>query len=119
MTSGFEKKNVFLDIIKTYNSKWHTGLFYKLVSMNVPGEYVRVIYSYLAQRFFRVTKDGAFSGWRPMLAGIPQGSLLLPLLYSLYTSDIAKYFVSELALYDDAICICDKTKKPKYANLSV
>ena len=121
VTSGFERKMttiaVFLDISKAYDSTWHTGLIYKLVTMNVPGELIRVIDSFLAQRSFRVKMDGAFSGWRPMLAGVPQGSLLSPLLYSLYTSDIPTSIVSELALYADDICIYDQTKKPKYAYL--
>ena len=95
------------------------GLIYKLVTMNVPGKLIRVIDSFLAQRSFRVKMDGAFSGWRPMLAGVPQGSLLSPLLYNLYTADIPTSIVSELALYADDICIYDQTKKPKYAYLSV
>ena len=54
-----------------------------------------------------------------MLAGVPQVSLLSPLLYNLYTSEIAKSIVTELELYADDICIYDQTKNPKYAYLSV
>ena len=46
VTSGFERKMttiaVFLDISKAYDSTWHTGLIYKLVTMIVPGELIRV-----------------------------------------------------------------------------
>ena len=54
-----------------------------------------------------------------MLAGVPQGSILSLMLYNLYTSDIPKSIVSELALYADDICIYDKTKNPKFAYLAV
>jgi Reverse transcriptase (RNA-dependent DNA polymerase). len=54
-----------------------------------------------------------------MLAGVPQRSLLSPLLYNLYTLDIPKSIASDLALYADDICIYDQTRKPKYAYLSV
>jgi Reverse transcriptase (RNA-dependent DNA polymerase). len=64
---------VFMDISKAYDSTCHTGLIYKLVSMDVPDELIRVIDSFLDQRSFRVKTDGAFSGWRPMLDGVPQG----------------------------------------------
>ena len=59
--------------------------------------------------------DGAFSGYTPMLPGVPRGSLL----YNLYTSDIPKSIVSKLVLYADDIYIYHQTKKPKYAYLSV
>ena len=123
VTSAFERKMttvaVFLDISKAYDSTWHTGLIYKLVTMNFPVELIGVIDSFLAQRSLRVKMDGAFSGWSPLLAGVPQGSLLSLLLYNLYTSDIPTSIVSELALYADEICINDLTRKPKYAYLSV
>jgi Reverse transcriptase (RNA-dependent DNA polymerase). len=56
--------------------------------------------------------DGARAEWKPMLAGLPQGAILSPMLYNLYTSDIPISVVSELALYADDICIYDKFKKP-------
>ena len=72
ITSGFELKcstvATFLDISKAYDSTWHTGLPYKLIPMNLPGELIRVIDSFLAHRSFRVKMDKAVSGWRPMLA---------------------------------------------------
>ena len=71
---------VFLDISKSYDSTWHTGLIHKLIQMSVPEELVKVIDSYLAHRSFRVMMDGATSEWRPMLAGVPQGSTLSPML---------------------------------------
>ena len=52
ITSGFERKMttiaVFLDISKAYDSTWHTGLIYKLLYMDFPGELIRVIDSFLA-----------------------------------------------------------------------
>jgi Reverse transcriptase (RNA-dependent DNA polymerase). len=73
-------------------------LIYKLVSMTVPGELNRVIDSFLAQISFRDRMDGAFSGWRPMLAGVPQGSLLSLLFYNLYISDIPVYRIKVSAV---------------------
>ena len=92
ITSGLELKYsivaAFLDISKAYDSTWHTGLIYKLTQMNLSGELIRVIDSFLAQRSFRVKINNAVSGWRTMLARVPQGSAESPMLYNLYTSDI-------------------------------
>ena len=67
ITAGLELKcstiATFLDISKAYDSAWHTGLIYKLIQMNLPGELIRVIDSFLAHRSFRVKMDKAVSGW--------------------------------------------------------
>ena len=67
---------VFLDASKAYDTRWHTGFIYKLLKMEIPLDLVKLIQSFLAQRPFRVRMDGARSNWRPMLAGVPQGSML-------------------------------------------
>ena len=70
--------------------------------MPVPEGLVKVIDSYLPHRSFRVMMDGATLEWRPML-------------YNLYTSDIAKSVQTELAVYADHICIYAKNKNLQYA----
>ena len=66
--------------------------------MNFPGELIRVIDSFLAQRSFGVKMDVVRSGGKPIVAGVPQGAILYPMLYNLYTSDIPCSVVSESAL---------------------
>jgi len=123
ISSGLDKKcstvAVFLDISKAYDSTWHTGLLYKLIQMHVPGELIKVIDSFLAHRSFRVKMDGAVSEWKPMLAGVPQGSTISPMLYNLYTSDIPKAIRTELAVYADDICIYDQNKSARFAQKAV
>jgi len=123
ISAGLDRKwttiAVFLDISKAYDSAWHTGLVYKLIHMGLPGELIKVIDSYLAHRAFRVRMDGAVSEWKPMLAGVPQGSTLSPMLYNLYTSDIPKSTRTELAVYADDICIYNQHKSVRFAHLAV
>ena len=58
ITSGLELKwstvAFFLDTSKAYDSTWHTGLIYKFIQMNLSGELIRVIDSFIAHRSFRV-----------------------------------------------------------------
>ena len=63
--------------------------------------------------------DGAVSEWKSMLAGVPQGSTISPMLYNLYTSDIPKTIRTELAVYADDICIYDQNKSARFAQKAV
>ncbi|GJQ70648.1 hypothetical protein Trydic_g23037 [Trypoxylus dichotomus] len=49
---------------------------------------VRLVHSYLRQRAFKVKLEGQLSTVRTATAGVPQGSAISPLLFSIYTSDI-------------------------------
>jgi Reverse transcriptase (RNA-dependent DNA polymerase). len=54
-----------------------------------------------------------------MLAGVPQGSTLSPLLYNLYTSDIPRSVRTELSVYADDIWIYHKNRSARFAHLAV
>lgn len=78
---------VFLDIAQAFDKVWHEGLIYKLSNL-LPGNYCRLLESYLSSRRYRVAYEGAMSSYYQIQAGVPQGSVLGPILYLLYTRDL-------------------------------
>lgn len=78
---------VFLDVAQAFDRVWHPGLLYKLKSF-LPSTYYLILMSYLKDRTFSVQIGSVHSSPRPIKAGVPQGSILSPLLYSIFTSDL-------------------------------
>ncbi|GFT51154.1 uncharacterized protein TNCV_4817521 [Trichonephila clavipes] len=66
---------------------WHDGLIYKLILFKFPTYLIKIIHSYLDNRTFNVKLNDVLSSQRPILASTPQGSILSPALYNIYTSD--------------------------------
>ena len=95
-----EVRSVFLDISKAFEKVWHEGLLYKLKSMGFSGELYN-LENYLSGRFQRVILNGQNSSWRQVLAGAPQGSILGPLLFLVYTNDLPNKLKSNVKLYAD------------------
>ena len=94
---SFEKKEycaaAFLDISQAFDRVWHDGLLYKL-KKTVPTNYYIFIKSYLEHRHFFVKHCEEVTGLYPISAGVPQGSVMGPILYILFTADLP---VSSLA----------------------
>ncbi|CAH0767816.1 unnamed protein product, partial [Bemisia tabaci] len=78
---------VFLDVAQAFDRVWHERLVDKLFTM-LPCNHVELLSSFLTGRQFRVRYENSTSGFRQIRAGVPQGSCLSPLLYSLFTTDI-------------------------------
>jgi hypothetical protein len=74
---------VFLDIEKAFDTTWHPGLIYKLSKLEFSTSLINLISSFLSQRKFRVSVEGEMATPRQMKAGVSQGSVLSPTLYSL------------------------------------
>lgn len=89
ITDALEKKKycsaVFLDIQQAFDRVWHVGLLFKLKN-NLPAPFYLVLKSCLNQRCFYVKVNNEMSTLRKIQAGIPQGSVVGTVLYTIFTS---------------------------------
>jgi hypothetical protein len=78
---------IFLDIAQAFDRVWHEGLLHK-IELLLLSDYSQLLKSYLTDRYFRVKQGEGYSELKPIKPGVPQGSVLGPVLYLIYTSDI-------------------------------
>ncbi|GBP35724.1 Probable RNA-directed DNA polymerase from transposon BS [Eumeta japonica] len=106
VSEGFKTKQktvvVFFDVVKAFDREWHAGLVSKLYSLQIPDRLILIIQNYLANRYFTFRHERTHSIRRLIRAGVPQASVLCPLLYSAYTNDIPRPTSGvQLALFAD------------------
>ena len=98
---SLEVRGVFLDLSKAFDKVWHDGLIYKLKSLGISGNLLKLIQNYLDNRFQRVLLNGQTSEWKPVKAGVPQGSILGPLFFLVYINDICSNLSTNVKLFAD------------------
>ena len=96
-----EVRSIFLDISRAFDKVWHEGLLYKLKSFGISGNLLNLIKHYLTDRSQRVLLNGQCSNWQPILAGVPQGSILGPLFFLMYINDLPDGLKSNVKLFAD------------------
>ena len=76
---------VFLDVSKAFDRVWHRGLIFKLRQYGIDGDLLTWITDYLDDRKQRVVIKSYMSSFKNVKAGVPQGSVLGPLLFLDYS----------------------------------
>ena len=100
-----------LDISKAFGRVWHAGLLHKRKSYGISGQIFGLISSFLSNRRLRVVLDGKSSQEYPVNVGVPQGSILGPMLFLLYINYLPDDVICNIAIYVDDTsfyCKCDQ-----------
>ena len=92
---------VFCDQSKAFDRVWHKGLLHKLQTIGIDDSLLEWFKDYLSDRRQRVGIDGSFSDYGQIQAGVPQGSILGPLLFLIHINDITANIHSEIKLFAD------------------
>ena len=99
--AGCKVRGVFLDISKAFDKVWHEGLIFKSKQNSISGKLLNLIKDFLKNRKQRVVLNGQFSSWGDVVAGVPRGSILGPLLFLININDLTNDLSSSAKLFAD------------------
>ena len=114
---GFERKEitgaVFVDLTAAYDTVNHRLLLLKIAKTTKNSKMTGMIESLLKNRRFFVEMDGKKSRWKNQKNGLPQGSVLAPTLFNIYTNDQPEFEKIRRFIYADDLCLATQEKSFK------
>ena len=105
---------MFFDLHKAFDSVPHNHLLYKLTTLNLCPHLLQWMNSYLSDRSQVVPAGGELSIVKNVVSGVPQGSVLGPLLFTIYIDDVTAQISpsSSISLYADDIALHHSNHSP-------
>ena len=97
-------RGIFLDISKNFDKLWQEGLLFKLKMSRVKGEVFNLLCNYLHKsRYYlqKVILSGQISSWKFIKSGVPQGSVLDPLLFLIYINSLSDSILFNCKMFAD------------------
>ena len=94
-----------MDLCKAFDTVSHKILLYKLHHYGIRGPAYALIENFVTSRNQFVTFSNTSSSTKPINIGVPQGSILGPLLFLIYINDLPNAINSTFLLFADDICL--------------
>ena len=104
---------------ETFDNVWHEGLIYKLRSYVVQSKLIDLLKDYISNRKQGVIINGASSSWKPINSGVPQGSVLCPLLFLVFINDPPEHLIFNPKLFADDVSLNAIMYDEKYSTESI
>ena len=102
--NAIQNKNtcsLFLDLSKAFDTVNHEKLLKILFNLGFRGHFLRLLNSYLTDRYFRIKNNDTVSKYSLISNGVPQGSIISPLLYCLYVHNFSMIHNDIIQYADD------------------
>ena len=109
---SLEVRAIFLDISKSFDKVWHDGLILKLEQNGISGSLLKLFKNYLHNRKQRVVLNGFYSDYSLIESGVPQSSVLGPLLFLIYINDLERNTKSNIKFFADDTMLFSIVKDP-------
>jgi len=101
LDEGYGFDVIYLDYRKAFDMVPHMRLLRKLSTYGIGNQVFAWVTSFLSNREMRVLLRGQGSDWISVISGVPQGSVLGPLLFLLYVNDIPNIIKSNIKMFAD------------------
>ena len=111
MDEGSPVDVIYLDFQKAFDKVPHQRLILKLKSHGMGNSIINWIEQWLTDRKQRVVVDGEVSSWMSVLSGVPQGSVLGPILFLVYINDLEEGVTGSILKFADDTKLFRKTKE--------